>query len=178
LGIPFVAISLDADESELPGETPKAYLERIVNAKAELAARLADAHPALLVADTTVVLDGAMLQKPLDDDDNARMVRALAGRTHHVMTRFCVRARGGREIAETVTTAVTVRELSEREITGYVASGEGRDKAGGYAIQGLGAFAVTGISGSYSNVVGLPACEVVLACRALGVFGEFPLAPS
>ena len=83
------------------------------------------------------------------------MVRALAGRTHEVMTRFAV-ATGSREHAETVVTEVTVRALSEAEIVGYVASGEGRDKAGGYAIQGLGSFAVTGIRGSYSNVVGLP----------------------
>lgn len=180
LGIAFEAVAVDADESERAGELPLPYLARVVEAKLALARGVAErgAHPGVIVADTTVVLDDAMLAKPIDAADNARMVRALAGRSHQVMTRFAVHALGGATHAETVTTEVTVRALDDDAIARYVASGEGRDKAGGYAIQGLGAFAVRSIRGSYSNVVGLPACELVDALRALGLVGAFPLASS
>lgn len=180
LGIEFEAVSVDADESERAGETPSDYLIRVVAAKLAHALPVAQSggHPGVIVADTTVVLGDVMLAKPLDEADNRRMVRALAGRDHHVMTRFAVHAIGGETVAETVVTGVTVRALDDDEIARYVASGEGRDKAGGYAIQGLGAFAVIGIRGSYANVVGLPACEVVTACKRLGLLGPYPHAPS
>lgn len=178
LGLAFEAVSVDADEDELPGELPRPYLVRVVDAKLALARVVAKerGHAGVIVADTTVVLGDRMLAKPRDPADNAAMVRALAGRTHEVMTRFAVaRVRDGEAThAETVVTEVTVRALSEEEIAGYVASGEGHDKAGGYAIQGLGSFAVTGIRGSYANVVGLPACELVLALRSLDLLGPFP----
>jgi septum formation protein len=89
-----------------------------------------------------------------------------------------VHAVGGSTIAETVVTDVVVRALDDDEIARYVASGEGRDKAGGYAIQGLGSFAVSGIRGSYANVVGLPACELVTVCKALGLLGAYPHLPT
>jgi septum formation protein len=176
LGLSFDAAAVDADESERDGETPEDYLARVVDAKLALAAPLRDrgGHIGVLVADTTVVLDARMLAKPRDEEENRAMVRALQGRTHRVMTRFAL-ATGGRSHAETVVTEVTVRALSQDEILRYVESGEGRDKAGGYAIQGLGMFAVVGIRGSYTNVVGLPACEVILASRALGLLDRFPL---
>lgn len=177
LGLPCETAKVDADEAELPGERPRPYLDRIVAAKQALARPIASAggFDAFVVADTTVVLDERILQKPVDLDDNVRMVRALGGRTHHVMTRFLVEARDGTAHAETVVTEVSLRALSEAEIARYAASGEGRDKAGGYAIQGLGMFAVTGIVGSYTNVVGLPASELVSALLALSVLRDFPL---
>lgn len=180
LGLEVEVAAVDADEREHPGERPGPYLERVVAAKLALARPIAaDLGVAgVIVADTTVVLGDAMLAKPADADDNARMVRALAGRTHEVFTRFAVHALAtGRTHAETVITKVTVRALTDDEIAGYVASGEGRDKAGGYAIQGLGSFAVRGIEGSYANVVGLPACELVSALEALGLLGPFPRRP-
>jgi septum formation protein len=179
LGLRFEVAAVDADEEALEGEAPPRYLERVVAEKLRLGLVLGQARGlgAVLVADTTVVLDGQMLAKPLDAADNARMIRALGGRDHEVMTRFAVRGPGGQQVARTVTTRVRFRALDEGEIEGYVASGEGRDKAGGYAIQGLGAFMIEGIDGSYSCVVGLPACEVVQALRAVGVIGRFPVAP-
>ncbi|HEU4410323.1 MAG TPA: Maf family nucleotide pyrophosphatase [Polyangiaceae bacterium] len=178
LGLPFEAAGVDADESRRPGEGVDAYLERVVDEKR----RLAEAEAArrrlavVLVADTVVVLEGRLLGKPADDDENAAMLRALSGRTHHVMTRFALVRRGGEAFAQTVVTDVCFRDLAPDEVAAYVATGEGRDKAGGYAVQGVGGFAVASINGSYTNVVGLPACELVIALRRLGVVDSFPLA--
>ncbi len=179
LRIPCDVAQVDADERERPGEEPDAYLERIVASKQALARPLAQARgsAAFLVADTTVVLGDQILQKPVDREDDARMVRALSGRTHRVMTRFTVETRTGQAWSETVTTRVSLRTLSEDEVARYALVGEGLDKAGGYAIQGLGAFAVTGIEGSYTNVVGLPAQELVSALLALRVIPSFPFVP-
>jgi septum formation protein len=182
LGLPFDAEAVDADETELPGEAPGPYLERIVAKKLDLAipvGRRWDAR-AVVVADTTVVVDETMLAKPVDEADNVRMVKTLVGRTHEVRTRFAVADLvGGRgSLARTVVTKVHVRPLSEEQIARYVASGEGRDKAGGYAIQGLGSFAVSAIEGSYANVVGLPAAELVESLLELGIYSSFPLTPT
>ena len=178
LGLSFDVCPVDADESELPGEAPRAYLERVVSMKLALAHPLAMSRglDGALVADTTVVLDDAMLAKPVDEADNARMVRRLAGRSHEVMTRFAISDRSGPAHAETVVTRVDVKQLDDDEIAAYVRHGEGRDKAGGSAIQGLGMFAVTRIDGSYTNVVGLPAAEVVAALRRVGLLRSFPVA--
>ena len=179
LGLSFDTEAVDADEAELPGETPETYLERVVSAKLDLAISAGARWKAagVLVADTTVVLDGVMLAKPADEADNRAMVNRLVGRTHQVMTRFALADLvGGRgTFGRTVVTKVHVRSLSPEQIARYVATGEGRDKAGGYAIQGLGSFAVSGIEGSYTNVVGLPAAEVVEALLVLGVLSAFPL---
>jgi septum formation protein len=177
LGLSFEVQAVDADERELPGETPDRYLLRVVDAKLQLARQVALARglPSVLVADTTVVLDGRMLAKPASDDENHAMISALAGRAHEVMTRFAAAGPAG-QVARTVTTQVRFRALPPDAIARYVASGEGRDKAGGYAIQGLGAFLVEGIVGSYSAVVGLPACEVVQALLEIGALDVFPLA--
>jgi septum formation protein len=124
------------------------------------------------------------------------MLSALSGREHQVWTRFAIAGGGpiaggvdrdpGSPVAlgvaplhaETVVTRVRFRALSDDEVASYAATGEGLDKAGAYAIQGIGAFAVARIEGSYSNVVGLPACEVVSALRATGLLARFPLPPS
>ncbi len=177
LGLPFEAASVDADERGRSGEAVEAYLERVVDEKRRLAEPEAARRglDVVLVADTVVVLGGRALGKPADDADNAAMLRALAGRTHQVMTRFALARRGGAALAQTVTTDVSFRGLDEGEIAAYVATGEGRDKAGGYAVQGVGGFAVASIQGSYTNVVGLPACELVVALRRLGALDAFPL---
>ena len=106
------------------------------------------------------------------------MLRQLSGRDHEVWTRYAIAAPDAPARAmrvETVVTRVTFRALADTEIDGYAATREGLDKAGAYAIQGIGAFAVAEIDGSYSNVVGLPACEVVLALRGAGLLARFPL---
>jgi septum formation protein len=176
LGLSFEVQAVDADERELPGEPPERYLERIVDAKLRLAREAAALRgfASVLVADTTVVLDGRMLAKPQNPGENRAMIAALAGRTHQVMTRLAALGPRG-ERACTVATRVRFRPLSPEEIDGYVASGEGRDKAGGYAIQGLGSFMVEGIEGSYSAVVGLPACEAIQALVEVGALPSFPL---
>lgn len=157
---------VDIDESERPGESAAAYLSRVVEAKLVAALSMLGDHDALLVADTTVDLDGQLLHKPVDDEDGRRMLRALSGRTHVVRTGFAIATARERHV-EIVPTQVVFRALEEGEIERYVASGEGRDKAGGYGIQGLGAAFVSRIEGSYGAVVGLPSSEVVVALRRL-----------
>ena len=166
------------DERERAGETPDAYLERIVSAKLEAGRTAARAQSsdrtldALVVADTTVVVDARILQKPEDDADGRRMLEALSGRGHLVTTRFAVASLQPQQPehaphVESVTTRVVFRALLDEEIDAYVSSGEGRDKAGGYAIQGRAASFISRIEGSYGAVVGLPSCEVTLALHRL-----------
>ncbi|MFO0592258.1 MAG: Maf family protein [Polyangiaceae bacterium] len=184
LGIFVRVAKADVDESVLPGEGPEPYLARVVADKLAAVARLPDVRGCggLLVADTTVIVDGAPIGKPADEADARAMLRSLSGRAHEVWTRFAVGAppsgdgtMPGGALAETVRTRVWFRSLDEAEIAAYAATGEGLDKAGAYAIQGIGAFAVERIEGSYSNVVGLPACEVVLALRRAGLLAAFPI---
>ena len=182
LRIPFVVHVVPADESTRPGEGAAAYLQRIVHAKLEAVATAFAAGSgapeevrttaAVLVADTSVIDDGAILGKPEGLEEAEAMIARLAGRTHEVWTRFAI---GAPESAarflheETVITRVTFRALTAAHVRAYAESGEGSDKAGGYAVQGLGAGLVARIDGSYTNVVGLPACEVVVALEGLGL---------
>jgi septum formation protein len=121
----------------------------------------------ILAADTAVIVDGTILGKPEDDAAAARMLRALAGRQHDVLTGVSLR-RNADEVGRVETTAVFFTSLSDDDVRWYVASGEGRDKAGGYAIQGLASRFIRRIEGSYSNVVGLPVAAVVELLRELG----------
>jgi septum formation protein len=178
LGVPFVVRTAEADESLRASERPATYLERVAAAKLEAvrAGLGAVAAAGVLVADTIVVApDGAVLGKPRDDDDARAMIERLAGATHEVSTRFLLggpHAADGVAHAQTVTTRVTFRAVTPREARAYAATGEGRDKAGAYAVQGRAAAFVERIDGSYSSVVGLPLCEVVVAMRALGWLAE------
>jgi septum formation protein len=180
LGLPLLVVPAVVDETPLPGEAPLVYLARVTGAKLAAVARLPEAagKGALLVADTTVILDDRVLGKPADEADARAMLRALSGRAHRVSTCFAISGPPDFERArhlETVTSRVVFRDLDGDEIAGYAATGEGLDKAGAYAIQGIGAFAVARIEGSYSNVVGLPACEVIAALRTCGLLARFPL---
>jgi septum formation protein len=180
LGLPLRAVSLDVDERMRTGETAADYLERITLDKLAHAAPHATGCGAVLVADTSVILDGAVLGKPTGLEDARAMIAALSGRDHEVWTRFAIASGADPRAllhAETVSTRVTFRALDQDEIAAYVATGEGLDKAGAYAIQGIGAFGVSRIEGSYSNVVGLPACEVIVALRRVGLLGRFPRVP-
>jgi len=159
-------------------ESSRDYLERMAREKlADVAARergsrarreSARASGVVLAADTAVLLDGAILGKPANDAEARAMLSQLAGRAHEVTTAFAI-GNETRTHVELVTTRVEFRAIADEEIDAYVASGEGRDKAGAYAVQGRAAAFVTRIDGSYTNVVGLPACEVWLALRAFGV---------
>lgn len=167
----FVVDVPDVDETPREGEAPDAMVLRLARAKAEAVARRragGDAAPLVIAADTTVVLDGHILGKPADRAETAAFARRLAGRAHVVHTGHALR-RGPREIAEVRTTRVWFRALGDDEIEAYAATGEGLDKAGGYAIQGRGAALVERIDGCYGAVVGLSLPFVVTAARALGV---------
>lgn len=188
LGLPFVVLAADIVEDVLPGETPGPYLERITLAK--LAAiwqrRASGSSPApaqgsiaaVLVADTTVVIDDQILGKPADAADAVAILSRLVGRSHDVFTRYAIgRAEPGEGAllaARTIRTEVRLRRASAAEVEAYARTGEGLDKAGAYAAQGIGSFLVEGVTGSYSNVVGLPACELVSDLTRLGLLAGFP----
>jgi len=177
LGVAFTACAASVDESVRAGEAVDAYLGRVTRAKLEavragLPPELRASAAAVLVADTSVVLDGVILGKPADEREGRAMIESLAGRAHEVRTRFVLAPPAGGAAAlhdETVTTRVVFRALAPGEAAAYAATGEGTDKAGGYAAQGRAAAFVSRIEGSYTNVVGLPACELVVALRALGL---------
>lgn len=157
-GLSFDVMVPDIDESPLPEETPSAFVCRTAREKAECIT--APPHAIILAADTAVVDGRRILGKPTDAQDAAEMLRALSGRTHEVMTGVCLIGPQASRCFH-VETRVTFRDLSEEEIQTYAASGEPMDKAGAYAIQGGAAGMVRKIDGSYSNVVGLPLCEVL-----------------
>lgn len=175
--IPVVVRPTHVGEVVLGGETPDAYLARIVDEKFRAACRDVDDHRCVLVADTEVIHDGQVLGKPENVRDAKHMLERLSGRAHDVATRFTVGNSHGARSSDTVSTRVMFRALTSEEIDAYVATGEGADKAGGYAIQGIGAFAVARIEGSYSNVVGLPVAEVVTALLSIRALRSFPFAP-
>jgi septum formation protein len=175
LGLPFVVRAATIDEKVQNGETPDAYLDRITRAKLDAVRGGAGglgAAAGVLAADTIVVSwDGAVLGKPADDDEALEMLGRLSGATHEVRTRFVLSlasASAPVAHAQTVKTRVTLRTLANDEARAYAQMGEGRDKAGAYAVQGRAASFIERIEGSYTSVVGLPLCEVVVAMRALG----------
>ena len=167
IGVPFRVVSAPIDETPLPGESAPAYVERLARAKA--AAGLASlAGPAVVLgADTAVVLDGRILGKPENRETALAMLADLSGREHQVLTAVALDD-GQRVHSLCVTSKVSFRAISADEAQRYWASGEPADKAGSYAIQGLGAVFVTGLVGSYSAVVGLPLSETA---DLLGQFG-------
>jgi septum formation protein len=174
-GIPFDVFPVDVDERQRPGEQGAAYVLRLAvekAARATEAIRLMlespndDAPRVVLGADTAVVVDGEILGKPGDEAEATSMLRRLAGTQHEVLTGISLRC-GERELSHAETTTVHFGRLSDEEIAWYVQSGEGWDKAGGYAIQGLASRFVVRIEGSYSNVVGLPVASVYELLRKL-----------
>ena len=156
-GIAFTIRVADIDETALPGEAPLGYVTRLAREKA--AAVPASPDEIVLGADTTVVIDGEVLAKPEDAADATRMLTALAGREHQVITGVCLK-RGDTALVDAATTAVWFAPMTTDEIAGYVASGEPMDKAGAYGIQGLASRFIPRIDGSYTNVVGLPVALV------------------
>lgn len=167
LEVDFVVVPADVDESTIPGESAVDYVRRVAKLKAQTVSAL---HPldVVLSADTTVDRDGEILAKPVDADDAVAMLRSLSGREHLTHTAVCVAQADSLESA-LVTTAVTFRSLSDEEIVWYVGTGEPLDKAGAYGIQGRAAGFVSAISGSVSNVVGLPLAETIELLRSVGV---------
>lgn len=173
-GISFAVQPANIDETPRPNEAPREYTERLASEKARAVWRLRP-QDRVLGADTTVVVDGTILGKPVDSIDAARMLRLLSGHVHRVITGVCVigstsssestvSGEGHRpsffEQTASETTLVTMNELSDQEISDYIATGEPMDKAGAYAIQGMASRWIPRIEGDYSNVVGLPVALV------------------
>jgi septum formation protein len=159
--IPDLVLPGDIDETPQKAETPRAYALRIAMQKAQtVAARLADPEALVLTADTVVSAGSRILGKPSDAGQAAQFLLLLAGRRHRVTTAVALR-RGERLWTRRVETSVKMKRLSDMEISAYLRSGEWRGKAGGYAIQGIGAALIPEINGSYTNVVGLPLTETV-----------------
>lgn len=177
VGLRLEILPADLDESVHPGEAAGDYARRIAAAKCDAVADgpAAGRTVPVLAADTTVVVGGEILGKPVDDADGRAMLARLAGRRHEVVTAYTIRF-GAQRLARAVTTTVAVRALQPAEIEAYVASGEGRDKAGGYAVQGIAAAFVTELRGSLTNVIGLPLAEVLADLQALGALRGYPRA--
>lgn len=163
VGLVFEVIPSNVPEEPIHGETPEEHVVRLSVEKAREVARRYDNEERWIIGSDTIVLsDGKVLGKPQDDKEAARMLSMLSGRKHRVITGYCIlNTLTGAEIKRSVETKVIFKKLKNEEIIGYVESGEPMDKAGAYAIQGLGSFMVEGIEGSYSNVVGLPVCQIV-----------------
>lgn len=185
------------DETPFPDEVPEVFVKRMARgkvltvveriqqtlypeseaARVDLGGRMTRESPLrwVLGADTAVVLDGKILGKPADHEEAAEMLRALQGREHLVTTGFClVDMRKSKEGIQAIHTVVRFKRMNRQEIEKYLSVGESMDKAGAYAIQGVGAYLVDSIHGSYTNVVGLPLCQVVEMMEEMGAHDIMP----
>lgn len=160
MAVDFAVIVADVDESLQPGESAQAYVKRIAINKALAALPMRDSNNSkpVLAADTAVVVQQTIFGKPVNDDDARRMLKMLSGQTHQVMTAVALASE------ERLETAISLSEvhfapMTEAEIDWYIQTGEGRDKAGSYAVQGLAAIFIETIRGSYSGIMGLPVRE-------------------
>jgi septum formation protein len=168
-GLTFSVIPSTLDESSVPVSPPADHVRMLANAKAM---EVAELYPKSWVigADTLVLIGDAVLGKPDTPVQARRMLKALSGKTHRVLTGYSICCKAAeRSFSETVETKVSFKTLNETEIDWYLSTGEPFDKAGAYAVQGLGSFLVKRIEGSYTNVVGLPVCEVIECLLREGV---------
>jgi len=159
--------SPDIDETPLKGELPRDYVGRLAKGKALAVERAA--NEVVLAGDTTVAVGRRILEKPVDETDLRRMLALLSGRRHHVFSGLCVVGTDGRARVRVVDTVVAFKVLSAADVDWYVESGEGMGKAGGYAIQGRAETFVRFLSGSHSNVVGLPIFETGVLLGSAGI---------
>ena len=175
LGLRFDVMPADVDERRLEGEAPSDYVARLALEKARAIAHSQPEPCAVLGADTTVVIDEHVLEKPRDARESKQMLQKLSGREHVVYTGVALVLCPEQTVhTRVVSTRVRFRALDEATIDAYVASGEGMDKAGSYGIQELGQALVSEIHGSYSNVVGLPAAETIELLLAASVLRAWP----
>ena len=189
IGFSLRVVPAEISEVALEGESPENYVKRLARAKAVAAVErvrqtLYPEHQTtlpqenarwVLGADTAVVIDGTILGKPKDNDEAMEMLRMLEGRIHYVITGFCLYdIHKSKEGLQAVTTQVKMKPMTIPEIERYVSIGEGLDKAGAYAIQGVGAYLVEYINGSYTNVVGLPLSQVVEMMQEMGADSILP----
>jgi septum formation protein len=168
VGLDFEVIPSRVMEDIVQKESPKEHVIRLTEAKAR---DIASGYPDrwVIAADTIVYINGSILGKPKSREEAMEMLHRLSGQEHWVLTGFSVfHLREGKSDKETVQTAVKMKTLSPTEMEWYVQTGEPFDKAGGYAIQGIGSFMIESIRGSYTNVVGLPLCELIQMLNRLG----------
>jgi septum formation protein len=161
-GYDFDPVPVHVDETPRPHEGARAYVQRLASEKSRCAMEQlhgSSQDSIVLGADTAVVVDGDILGKPTSDGEAHRMIARLAGRTHEVLTGVSIRS-GQEEVVHVESSTVTFTPMTPAEVSWYVSTGEGRDKAGAYAVQGLASRFVQRIDGSYSNVVGLPVAPV------------------
>lgn len=156
----------DVDEDVRPGESPRAYVQRVAIDKAHAVERAAD--EIVLAGDTTIAVGKRILAKPEDEADLRRMLGLLSGRRHHCLSAVCLIGTDGKARTKLSDTIVIFKRLTDAEIDGYVASGEGMGKAGGYAIQGKAEAFVRYLAGSHSGVVGLPVFETRALLESAG----------
>ena len=174
VGVPFSVVPSLVEENETAVKPAGLAIELALAKALEVAGRITGQW--VLGADTVVVVGGEILGKPVNEKDAARMLRLLSGRSHFVTTGFAVvDPAGGAAHCQAPTTEVRVKTLCENEISGYIATGEPFGKAGAYAVQGVGAFLVGGLKGSYTNVVGLPLFQVLEALVRTGAVERFPM---
>jgi septum formation protein len=168
-GFSFAVVASAVDETPAPGESPNALVQRLADAKAELAAARAVGPAIILAADTVVTLEGHIFGKPRSSDDARHMLEALSGRTHAVLTGVTlIRLPDAERRSFVESTLVHFAQLSSEEVARYLATGEPHDKAGAYAIQGHAGRYIPRIEGDYFNVVGLPLARVTQALAELG----------
>lgn len=169
LGLDFVVMPADVDESTLEGETPQDYVLRLAERKARAVAIGFDSATWVIAADTTVVDDGEILGKPLDQAEAEQMLHRLRGRAHQVFTALAVYNAEGRTLQTDLgESQVPMRNYTDEEAQAYIASGDPFDKAGGYAIQHAGFHPVEDIQSCYANVVGFPLCHLGRTLRKMG----------
>jgi len=160
----------DIDETRLPGESPRAYVLRLAEEKARAVQQRTHADQIIIGADTSVVIDGDILGKPVDFAEARAMLARLRGRTHQVFTGIAaLRLGDGVQLSEVVITDVPMRNYSDDEITQYIISGDPMDKAGAYGIQNPAFQPVAEMSGCYASVMGLPLCTLSTLLRQLGI---------
>ena len=178
IGIPFESVGSRTDEAVQTKMKPTDFACLMATRKAE-SVKNVYTRRWILAADTFVVVNKRIYGKPRDAQDCRAMLSELSGKCHRVITGFCIlEPSGNKSHLEAVATRVHVKELSALEIEAYIETREPFGKAGAYAIQGIGAFMIEGIEGSYTNIVGLPVCEVVRALLACGALKSFPISNS
>ncbi len=166
----FTVSASDIDETERPGELPADYVLRLAEGKARVAARRVTAGEIVVAADTTVVDGGQILGKPRDAAEAAAMLKQLRGHSHRVYTGLAVlNSASGQLVTDLCITSVPMRDYSDAEIERYVATGDPLDKAGAYAIQHDDFHPVSGLSGCFASVMGLPLCHLLRSLEKLGL---------
>jgi len=174
IGLPFRSVTSQVTEDDKTVDPTRASLFLAEKKARQVYSSTRDSW--VLGADTVVSIDSDILGKPKDKEEARRMLFLLSGKEHRVITGFCILNPSGKPAySEAITTTVRIKKLTEQEIDAYIATGEPYGKAGSYAIQGIGAFMVESISGSYTNVVGLPLCALIKALILVGALDCFPL---